>query len=136
MSGFITKLFSSAGKATIGEAFKGVNNVIDGLTTTKEEKALIDLEFQKLQTEINKAETENASIFVSGWRPFIGWICGVSLGFNFIIRPLFNYILLVFFTDVPIMESLDIGVLTTLVTGMLGFGALRTYEKKKDRARS
>ena len=136
MSGFITKLFSSAGKGTIGEAFKGVHNVIDELTTTKEEKALIDLEFQKLQTEINKAEAENASIFVSGWRPFIGWICGVSLGFNFIIRPLLNYILLVFFTDIPIMESLDIGVLTTLVTGMLGFGALRTYEKNKDRARS
>ena len=133
---FITRLFSSSGKAAIGEAFKGVNNVIDGLTTTQEEKALIDLEFQKLQTEINKAEAENASIFVSGWRPFIGWVCGVSLGFNFIIRPLFNYILLVFFKDTPIMESLDIGVLTTLVTGMLGFGALRTYEKKKDRARS
>ena len=136
MSGFITKLFSSAGKATIGETFKGVNNLIDGLTTTKEEKALISLEMQKLQTEINKAEAENASIFVSGWRPFIGWVCGVSLGFNFIIRPLLNYILLVFFTETPIMESLDIGVLTTLVTGMLGFGALRTYEKNKDRARS
>ena len=133
---FITRLFSSSGKGAIGEAFKGVNNVIDGLTTTQEEKALIDLEFQKLQTEINRAEAENASIFVSGWRPFIGWVCGVSLGFNFIIRPLFNYILLVFFKDIPIMESLDIGVLTTLVTGMLGFGALRTYEKKKDRARS
>ena len=131
----IVDLFSKASKATIGDAFKGINNAIDNLTTTKEEKGILDIKFQQLQTEINKLESQNASIFVSGWRPFIGWVCGVSLGFNFIIRPIFNYILMVFYPHIAIMESLDIGVLTTLVTGMLGFGALRTYEKQKNKAR-
>ena len=73
---------------------------------------------------------------MSGWRPFIGWVCGVGLGFNFVVRPTANYLLMVFSPETPIMQSLDVGVLTTLITGMLGFGAIRTYEKIKGKARS
>jgi len=134
--GFFTKAIAKISTASISAGFNGVKNVIDELHTSKEEKALIDIEFNKLQTEINKLESQNVSIFVSGWRPFIGWICGFGLGFNFIIRPILNYILLVFYPLVPIMESLDVGVLISLVTGMLGFGALRTFEKHKNKARN
>ena len=52
-----------------------------------------------LQTETNNKNAENPSLFVSGWRPFIGWICGLGLGFNFVIRPIMNYVLLVFYSN-------------------------------------
>ena len=116
---------------TISEAVSQVGKTIDELVTSKEEKGRIDLELQKLQTVINEKESEHSSLFVSGWRPFIGWICGVGLGFNFVLRPLINYVLLVFFPQTPIMESLEVGALMTLITGMLGFGTIRTYEKIK-----
>jgi hypothetical protein len=133
--GFFSKAISKISTASISAGFNGVKNVIDELHTSKEEKALIDIEFNKLQTEINKLEAGNVSKFVSGWRPFIGWICGFGFGFNFIIRPILNYVLLVFCPAVPIMASLEMGVLSTLLTGMLGFGALRTFEKHKNKAR-
>jgi len=121
--------------ASISAVFTGTKDIIDELHTSKEEKAKLDIHFNKMQTEINKLEAQNVSIFVSGWRPFIGWICGFGFGFNFIIRPILNYVLLVFCPAVPIMASLEMGVLSTLLTGMLGFGALRTFEKHKNKAR-
>lgn len=74
------------------------------------------------QLEINKVEAASASVFVSGWRPFIGWICGVGLGYQFLIYPI-----LVGF--VPQIRELDLGTLITLLGGLLGLGTLRTVEK-------
>ena len=119
------------GSDTVSKAIDSFGNAIDEIVTSDEEREKIKLESQKLQTEINKEEAKSKSIFVAGWRPFIGWICGFAFGFNFIIRPILNYVLLVFYPSVPIMQSLEMGVLSTLLTGMLGFGALRTFEKHK-----
>jgi hypothetical protein len=74
------------------------------------------------QLEINKTEAANPSVFVSGWRPFIGWICGVGLAYQFLIYP----ILIAF---IPHIVQLDIGTLITLLGGLLGLGTLRTVEK-------
>jgi hypothetical protein len=79
------------------------------------------------QVEINKIEAANASIFVAGWRPFIGWICGAGLGYQFLVYP----ILVAF---VPKIAQLDMGTLLTLLAGMLGLGALRTTEKLQGKA--
>ena len=49
------------------------------------------LELVKLQNEINKVEAQHRSVFVSGWRPFIGWVCGVALAYNFIVRDLLTW---------------------------------------------
>ena len=119
------------GSDTVSKAVSSLGNAVDELITSDEERGKIHVELQKLQTEINKEEGKSKSVFVAGWRPFIGWICGFAFGFNFIIRPILNYILLVFYPAVPIMASLEMGVLSTLLTGMLGFGALRTFEKHK-----
>ena len=74
------------------------------------------------QLEINKVEAANPSLFVSGWRPFIGWICGVGLGYQFLIYPiLIGY--------APKIQQLDLGTLITLLGGLLGLGTLRTVEK-------
>lgn len=80
------------------------------------------------QTQINVAESSNASIFVSGWRPFIGWICAIGLLYQFLLMPFISWILLVIGIHVAAMPGLD-NTLWQLVFAMLGLGGLHTYEK-------
>jgi hypothetical protein len=131
-------LGKASGKA-VGEVVKeglgGVTKIIDTLVTTQKEKGELDIAFNKLQADINLVEAKSGSFFVSGWRPFIGWVCGVGVGFNYVLRPLLNYILAFFYPSVSQMETMDMSQLMPLLMGMLGFGALRTYEKVKKKAR-
>tara|TARA_R110000822_G_scaffold10646_7_gene40168 strand:+ start:932 stop:1327 length:396 start_codon:yes stop_codon:yes gene_type:complete len=128
-------LGKGAGKV-VGEALGGVGKILDGVLTSSEERGKIDIEFNKLQTEINKLEAGSASLFVSGWRPMCGWICSFGVGFNYILRPLLNYVLAIFLPLVKQMDSLDMSQLMPLLMGMLGFGALRSYEKIKGKNRN
>jgi len=136
MGNLITKLFGGTSVKAVDSVFNGVTNILDEVITSKEEKALIQIRMNTLQTETNNKNAENPSLFVSGWRPFIGWICGLGLGFNFVVRPIMNYVLLVFYPLVHVMESLDVSVLLSLITGMLGFAGLRTFEKVKNKERN
>lgn len=78
------------------------------------------------QLEVNKEEAKHENVFVSGWRPFIGWICGSSLLYQFVMR---DFIALMFnLGDLP---QLDISQLVTILTTMLGMSTLRTFEKIK-----
>ena len=83
------------------------------------------------QIELNKVEAGHRSIFVAGWRPFIGWVCGVGLAYAFIIEP----ILMVVIDDPELVPKAPLAVMMELVLAMLGFGALRTYEKLKGKAK-
>lgn len=80
------------------------------------------------QNRINEIEAANPRIFVSGWRPFIGWVCGSALAFQLIFTPLGMWAsgLAGHPTQFP---ALNTELLTTLVISMLGMGGLRTYEK-------
>ena len=84
-------------------------------------------ELAKGQLEVNKVEAAHKSLFVSGWRPCIGWICGLSLFYSTILSPILG----IWFTVPPVDSSL----LTTVLMGMLGLGAMRTVEKTKSVAR-
>tara|TARA_R110001632_G_scaffold27493_2_gene73755 strand:+ start:3526 stop:3939 length:414 start_codon:yes stop_codon:yes gene_type:complete len=135
--------FLGLGKASgeaVGEVVKeglnGVNKILDTVITNYEERGKLDIAFQKLQTDINLAESKNSSLFVSGWRPFTGWVCSFGVGFNYVLRPFLNYVLAVFYPLVEQMDALDMSQLMPLLMGMLGFGALRTYEKVKKKARN
>lgn len=88
------------------------------------------------QLEINKAEAQHGSIFVAGWRPGIGWICGVALGWNFIVQPIITWAAFATGYDLAGAPTLDTGELTTILLGMLGLGGLRTYEKRLGVARN
>jgi hypothetical protein len=94
---------------------------------------------QKAQLEVNKQEAAHKSIFVAGWRPFIGWVCGVALAFNVLVVPIGNAALKL--TDDPHdnvavqIEPLDSSLLWPVMAGMLGLGGLRTREKEKGVAR-
>lgn len=80
------------------------------------------------QLEINKVEAASTVWFVAGWRPYIGWICGTGLAYQFLLMPVFNgFASLAHATGG--FPSLDMGTLITLLFGMLGLGGMRTYEK-------
>ena len=85
------------------------------------------------QLEINKQEAKHVSIFVAGWRPAVGWICGVALAWNFVIQPLLLWGAWMFpevAPDISTAPKLDTDELMTVLLGMLGLGGLRTYEKR------
>lgn len=86
------------------------------------------LQMAKGQTDTNLAEAQNPKLFVSGWRPFIGWICGLGLASQFIVAPFATWAATLIGHPVT-FPTLDLGTLMTLLAGMLGLGTLRTTEK-------
>ena len=87
-----------------------------------------DLKIAIAQAGTNTEEAKNTSLFVSGWRPAVGWVCVFSLGYNYIFMPFFTYCTTWWF-KAPAMPALDTGELTTILIGMLGLGIMRTVEK-------
>ena len=85
----------------------------------------------EIQTRINEIEAQHRTVFVAGWRPFIGWVCGVALAYNFVIRDLFIWAI----KPETIPPALQMEHLMTVLLGMLGLGGLRTYEKLKDKVK-
>ena len=85
----------------------------------------------ELQAEINKVEAQHRTIFVAGWRPFIGWVCGFALAYNFVLRDL-----LVWWVGPDTAPpALQMEHLITVLVGMLGLGGMRTFEKLNDRTK-
>jgi hypothetical protein len=105
--------------------------IFGGFFTSDEDKRKVELALAQLdaqmragQIEINKIEASNPSLWVSGWRPFIGWCSGGGVMYEYIVRPL----LVAASIHAP---PIDTSSLYPLVMGMLGFGGLRTLEKFK-----
>lgn len=89
-----------------------------------------DLKLATGQIEVNKTEAASNSLFVSGWRPFIGWTCGAAFVFKFIGGPLL--VVLSSYAGHPItLPEFDFTEMSTILLGMLGLGGLRTVEKVK-----
>lgn len=88
------------------------------------------LQMSLAQTNINAVEAANASPFVAGWRPAIGWIGAAALFYHYLMRPLVPWICTATGHPVPDMPGLDSG-LFELVSLMLGMGGLRTLDKRK-----
>ncbi len=83
------------------------------------------------QIEVNKVEAASDSIFKSGWRPFIGWVCGVAFAYHFVLQPLLVFVLTYMGHPVPALPEFDMASLMTVLGGLLGLGGLRTFEKYK-----
>lgn len=82
------------------------------------------------QMDINKAEAANPSVFVSGWRPFIGWVCGTACAWNWIGLPIAKLVLAVIGYPI-VLAPADLTEMLPVLLGMLGLGGLRTWEKVK-----
>jgi hypothetical protein len=87
------------------------------------------LEIAKGQMAINKVEAANSNLMVSGWRPFIGWTCGLGMFGNFITIPFSNFVLALLCIDI-VIPLVPLETMMPVLMGMLGLGAMRTYEKK------
>ena len=87
-------------------------------------------ELMKGQLEINKIEAAHASIFVSGWRPALGWVCTLGMFGNFITIPFSNFVLALIEVDV-VIPLVPLETMMPVLMGMLGLGGLRSYEKKQ-----
>jgi len=121
------------------------NKVIDRLWPDPTQAAAAKLELFKLQQsgelavitgqmEINKAEAANPSVFVAGWRPFIGWVCGAACAWNWIGLPMAKA--LAVYHQVPFaLSPADLSEMMPVLIGLLGLGGLRTVEKIQGVAR-
>jgi len=83
------------------------------------------------QVEVNKAEASHKSLFVAGWRPSVGWICSIAMGYHFVLQPLIIFGAGMAGVTLPDLPEFDMDSLMTVLLGMLGLGGLRTYEKQK-----
>tara|TARA_R110000765_G_scaffold282317_1_gene379458 strand:- start:80 stop:484 length:405 start_codon:yes stop_codon:yes gene_type:complete len=97
------------------------------------EMALIDASNKGLlaQIDVNKVEAASRSTFVAGWRPFVGWSCGFALAWFFVVAPLLTFLGSWLGYPVPPMPVFDMDSLLTILMGMLGLGAMRSFEKVK-----
>jgi len=118
-----------------------VTKILDKLVADKDLKTKLQHELETAihsanlaQIEVNKTEAAHKSVFVSGWRPFVGWTCGISLAYHFILAPLlqFSFALAGYEQDLP---NSDFSQLSTILMGLLGLGGLRTWEKMNGVAR-
>jgi len=88
-------------------------------------------ELAKGQLEINKTEAAHRSLFVAGWRPFLGWCLSFAMAWHFVVAPMTMFICAYFNVIIPDLPVFDMDSLMTVLLGMLGLGGLRTAEKIK-----
>ena len=137
----------------INDIIKGVGDIADELFTSDEERLKIVLQEKTIeanliqgQLAVNAKEASHTSVFVAGWRPFIGWIGGLALAYQFILYPLLVWIwslgqaqgwipchtdpnlvsAVCTFTTPPVLDS---GALFAMLTGLLGIGGMRSFDK-------
>ena len=120
----------------IGKLAKDIRQAVTGEISPEKraeiEAELLEIENQGLQAqiELNKIEAQNASVFVSGWRPAAGWVCVLGLFYTFLLQPLLAWAT----SSKP--PEIDTTLLIQLLFGMLGLAGTRTYEKGKGIARN
>lgn len=83
------------------------------------------------QLQVNAKEAEHDSVFVAGWRPFIGWVCGAAFAYTFVLQPFAVFVVVAMKWAAPPIPALDMMPMLTVLGGMLGLGAMRSYEKVK-----
>jgi hypothetical protein len=124
----------------IGPLFELGKGIIDRLFPDPAKKAEAELELLKMtqagdlqvvlsQLEINAKEAQNPSVFVSGGRPFIMWICGIGFMYATLLQPLFTWLSSI--KGWPVPPQIDTDVLMYALGGLLGLGGFRSVEKIK-----
>jgi len=125
----------------VGALLEVGSKVLDRLFPDPEQANAAKLELLKLeqsgelavmtgQMKINEIEAASPSMFASGWRPFIGWVCGTGCAWNWVGLPIAKFALLVMGQDLQIDQA-DLSEMLPLLIGLLGLGTLRTYERVK-----
>mgnify|MGYP001572043587 CR=1 FL=1 len=123
---------------------EAVTNFMNGLKPDDQIKLReIDIEFQKFlldngikidlaQIEVNKEEAKSFSKFIAGGRPFIMWVCGIAFAYVAILEPIMRFTAQVFFSYTGAFPAIDTALTLQVMLGLLGLGAMRSWEKDKD----
>lgn len=135
MVAWIAKLFGGVAKEGVegiangaGSFLIDMKEVITG-NMSPEKKAEFAVKNAQMMFDWGMAEARHKSIFVAGWRPFIGWVLGVALLYSLILHPLFLWGNQIWW-NVTAPPTLDTAVLYQILTGMLGLAGIRSYDKK------
>jgi phenylpyruvate tautomerase PptA (4-oxalocrotonate tautomerase family) len=126
----------------LGKLVDPVSNILDKVVEDKDEKARLAheiatmaerhaQELAKGQIDINKEEAKSRNIFIAGWRPFVGWTCGLALFWHFLGLPVTLFVTGWFNLQHPPLPEFDMNSLMTVLLGMLGLGGMRSFEKFK-----
>mgnify|MGYP001595599052 CR=1 FL=1 len=126
---FIGKLFGSGTKG-LGVLAKDIREAIKGKELDPNKQLDIAAKLAEVQTKINEAEATHRSVFVAGWRPFIGWICGLSLTYSAFIEPLLRFIATMNGYKGP-FPIIDTTITLQVLLGMLGLGIVRSHDKRQ-----
>jgi len=114
----------------LGEIFDGLS--ADNKAKAEQAMKLLDMASAQNagQMEINRTESAHRSLFVAGWRPFIGWVCGLGICYVFLLQPLLHWLLALLYPQwSENLPAFPTDCLLELMFGMLGIGTLRTFEK-------
>ena len=139
----------------IGSILEGVGKIAGDLVTTDKERIVLELEGRKLdleqqridqttdlaQIEVNKVEAASSNWFVSSWRPAVGWVGVLGLAYQFLGYPLLQWIW-TFGQGIDLIPKglsappdLQTDQIMVLLSGLLGFGGMRSFDKTRGTAR-
>lgn len=124
----------------IGIVLNTVSSIVGKIwpdkTEQEKEQFLLELQNQldttqlaNAQIQVDNQEAQNPNVWVSGARPFIMWVCGCSFAWQFLLQPIITYILMISGHSPIQLPVFDYTSLNTILMGMLGLGAMRSYEK-------
>tara|TARA_R100000935_G_C2830601_1_gene164801 strand:- start:1483 stop:1878 length:396 start_codon:yes stop_codon:yes gene_type:complete len=119
-----------------------ISNVIDKVIPDKNASAKAKQEIEQTlvanmaqinieQIKTNQVEASSRSIWIAGWRPFIGWVCGIAMAWHFVGVPFITFIAAWTGAVIPPLPVFDMSSLMTVLMGLLGLGSMRTFEKMK-----
>ncbi len=128
----------------LGPIFEIGKTILDRFVPDPAKKAEAEMELVRMaadgelkqviaQLEINAREASHPSLFVAGWRPFFGWAGGVGFIYSVMLQPMLAWVSSV--QGWPVPPVLNIDLLWVVITGMLGIGGLRTFEKSRGATR-
>jgi len=133
-------MFANLFAGGISGLLKGAKGLIGEFHMNPSDKAALQIKLMevehamdKAQIEVNAIEAKHPDWKVAGWRPFIGWVCGVGLAYQVLLQPLLSWATAL--AELPSPPPIDVSLLTTVLLGMLGLGGIRAYEKMKGVAR-
>lgn len=127
LGGVLDKLFPDA------EAREKAKYELFKLQQEGELKTLdADLQMALAQIKVNEAEAASPDLFRGGWRPGAGWVCTIGLGYTFLMQPLLAWVCAI--KGWPVPPKIDMDTLMGLLTGMLGLGGFRTFERLRGKA--
>lgn len=123
----ITGIFSGVVKPILDKWIPDAKDRLDAEQIIMKSLLALDLG----QLEVNKVEAAHENIFVAGWRPAIGWICGASYAYSFILQPFLVFGMTAFghHVEAAQLPHIDIGELSMVLLGMLGLGTMRSFDK-------